>query len=66
MSDGSILWGVIETLYSRDLAASCRWDAASCRCSGMITAGVFFGGIRGVAWGMERVSAFGGVEWWFS
>ncbi len=25
---------VIETLYSRDHAASCRWDAARCRCSG--------------------------------
>ena len=25
MSDGSILGGVIETLYSRDIAADCRW-----------------------------------------
>ena len=37
---------VIETLYSRDLAASCRWDAARCRCSGMIAVGVFCGVIR--------------------
>ena len=59
MSDGSILGGVIETLYRRDIAASCRWDAAGCRCSGKFAEGVFFGGIRGVVWGMKRVTVFG-------
>ncbi len=49
--------GVIETLYSRDLAASCRWDAASCRCSGKFAEGVFFGGIRGM--GMEDGAGIG-------
>ena len=31
---------IIETLYSRELAATCR-------CSGKFAEGVFFGGIRG-------------------
>ena len=50
-----ILGDVIETLYSRDHAATCRWDAGRCRCSGMIATGVFCGGIRDEVRGICRV-----------
>ena len=55
-----------EVLLRRCIAAKLPLIAAGCRGGGKIRAGVFFGGIRGMALGMERVSAFGGVEWWFS
>ena len=53
-------------LLRRCIAAKLPLIAAGCRDGGKIRAGVFFGGIRGVAWRMERVSAFGGVDCRFS